>query len=316
MKYVNVGSDQTKISQVILGLMRIGPGKTTAKSMTEPEVEEMIETALSHGINMLDNADIYANGRCEELLGEVFAARPDLREKVFVQTKCGLVKDPDFTYFDFSGEHILEAVDASLKRMRTEYLDSLLLHRPDALMETEEIAEAFDILKNAGKVRHFGVSNFNPMMLERLRKDLNVPVFANQVQLSAAFCPSIDAGLNFNMQNDLAVMRDGGILEYCDLNDIIIQAWSSLQYGFFGGTFLGSDRFPKLNQVIDRIAEEKGVTNTAVALAWILRYPAKMQVVIGTTKTSRIADAAAAAEVGLSRKEWYEIYMAAGKILP
>ena len=316
MRYIPFGESKEKLSEIVLGLMRIGPGKTTTQSMSVQEVEFLLDTAFDAGINMLDNADIYANGACEKVLGEVFAARPDLRQKFFLQTKCGIVKDPDITYFDFSKEHILESVDNSLLRMQTDHIDSLLLHRPDALMEPEEIAEAFAILKAAGKVRHFGLSNCSPMMIERLKKVLTVPVAADQIQLSAAFTPAIDAGFNFNTMTDAGIMRDGGIIEYCGMNDIVIQAWSVMQYGFFEGVFLGSEKYPALNRVIDRIAEEKGVTNTAVALAWILRLPVSMQAVIGTTKPQRIRDSAAAASFTLTRKEWYEIYLAAGNILP
>ena len=316
MRYIPFGESKEKLSEIVLGLMRIGPGKTTTQSMSVQEVEFLLDTAFDAGINMLDNADIYANGACEKVLGEVFAARPDLRQKFFLQTKCGIVKDPDITYFDFSKEHILESVDNSLLRMQTDHIDSLLLHRPDALMEPEEIAEAFAILKAAGKVRNFGLSNCSPMMIERLQKVLTVPVAADQIQLSAAFTPAIDAGFNFNTMTDAGIMRDGGIIEYCGMNDIVIQAWSVMQYGFFEGVFLGSEKYPALNRVIDRIAEEKGVTNTAVALAWILRLPVSIQAVIGTTKPQRIRDSAAAASFTLTRKEWYEIYLAAGNILP
>ena len=316
MRYIPFGESKEKLSEVVLGLMRIGPGKTTTQSMSVQEVEFLLDTAFDAGINMLDNADIYANGVCEKMLGEVFAGRPDLRQKFFLQTKCGIVKDPDITYFDFSKEHILESVDNSLLRMQTDHIDSLLLHRPDALMEPEEIAEAFAILKAGGKVRHFGLSNCSPMMIERLKKVLTVPVAADQIQLSAAFTPAIDAGFNFNTLTDAGIMRDGGIIEYCGMNDIVIQAWSVMQYGFFEGVFLGSEKYPALNRVLDRIAEDKGVTNTAVALAWILRLPVSMQAVIGTTKPQRIRDSAAAASFTLTRKEWYEIYLAAGNILP
>lgn len=316
MRYIPFGESKEKLSEIVLGLMRIGPGKTTTQSMSVQEVEFLLDTAFDAGINMLDNADIYANGACEKMLGEVFAGRPDLRQKFFLQTKCGIVKDPDITYFDFSKEHILESVDNSLLRMQTDHIDSLLLHRPDALMEPEEIAEAFAILKAAGKVRNFGLSNCSPMMIERLKKVLTVPVAADQIQLSAAFTPAIDAGFNFNTLTDAGIMRDGGIIEYCGMNDIVIQAWSVMQYGFFEGVFLGSEKYPALNRVLDRIAEDKGVTNTAVALAWILRLPVSMQAVIGTTKPQRIRDSAAAASFTLTKKEWYEIYLAAGNILP
>ena len=316
MRYIPFGSDRREVSEIVLGLMRIGPGKTTDNVMSAQEVGYLLDTALDAGINMLDNADIYANGACEEKLGEVFAARPELRQKFFLQTKCGIVKDPDFTYFDFSKEHILKSVDGSLARMKTDHIDSLLLHRPDALMEPEEIAEAFDILKASGKVLNFGLSNCSPMMIERLKKYLPMPIVADQIQLSAAFTPTLDAGFNFNTATDASIMRDGGIIEYCSFNDITIQAWSALQYGFFGGVFLGSEKYPVLNKVIDRIAEEKQVTNTAVALAWILRLPISVQAIIGTTKPQRVRDAAEAASFTLSRKEWYEIYLAAGNILP
>ena len=309
MKYIPFGTQKRDVSQILLGMMRIS-------SMTVTEAAALVEGALDAGINALDTADIYANGKCEEILGQVFAARPGLREKVFLQTKCGIRIDPDFTWFDFSKEHILESVDASLKRLHTDHLDSLLLHRPDALMEPEEVGEAFERLRRAGKVLDFGVSNMNPMQMELLKPELPFPIAANQVQLSCAFTPSLDAGFHVNMQDNPAVMRDGGILEYCHMHGIVMQAWSSLQYGYFGGVFLGSDKYPKLNQVIDRIASEKGVTSTAVALAWILRHPGRMQAVIGTTTLSRVRDAVRACDISLRKKEWYEIYLAAGNTLP
>lgn len=309
MKYIEFGTEKKKISEIVPGLMRID-------QMSQKDLETLLETALEVGINVLDIADCYGAGKCESILGDLFVQRKDLRDKFFVQSKCGIRSDADFTWFDYSKEHIQEAVDASLARMKTDHMDSLLLHRPDALMEPEEIAEAFEILHKEGKVLNFGVSNFNPMMMEMLRKFVPFPIAANQVQLSCAFTPMIDAGFNVNMQHDKAVMRDGGVLEYCHMNDIVVQAWSSLQYGFFEGVFLRSDKYPKLNKVLDRIAEEKGVTNTAVALAWILRYPAKMQAVIGTTKPVRVREAALAADITLSRKEWYEIYLSAGNKLP
>lgn len=309
MKYLSFGTQKREVSQIVLGVMRIS-------SLSVSETADLVEGALDAGINALDAADIYAGGKCEEILGDAFASRPGLREKCFLQTKCGIRIDPDFTWFDFSKEHILEAVDASLKRLRTDRIDSLLLHRPDALMEPGEIAEAFESLHRAGKVLDFGVSNMNPMMMELLRRELPFPIVTNQVQLSCAFTPSIDAGFHVNMQDNPAVMRDGGILEYCRMRGIVIQAWSSLQYGYFGGVFLGSDKYPELNRVIDRIASEKGVSSAAVALAWILRIPGRMQAVIGTTKLSRARDAAQACDISLSKKEWYEIYLAAGNTLP
>lgn len=309
MRYIEFGEDKRKVSEIVMGLMRIA-------DMSIKEVATLIDTGLEVGINFLDTADIYAKGKAEEILGDVFVENPKLREKVFLQSKCGIRIDEDFTYFDFSREHILNAVDASLKRLKTDYLDSLLLHRPDALMELDEIAEAFTKLYDTGKVKNFGVSNFNPMMMSMLGDALSFPLVTNQVQFSIAHTPMLDAGFQVNMHWDGSAMRDGGILEYCRVQDIAVQAWSSLQYGYFEGVFLGSEKYSKLNAVLNRLAAEKGVTPTAIALAWILRYPAKMQAVIGTTKPARIRESAKATDITLTRKEWYELYLAAGNKLP
>lgn len=308
MRYIKFGERQVEISEVVLGLMRIS-------EMTVDQVEELIESALAVGINAFDIADCYGHGECERILGEVLKRRPDLREKMWIQSKCG-IRMEDFTYFDFSKEHILEAVDGILERLGVDYIDSLLLHRPDALIEPEEIAEAFDILKAQGKVIDFGVSNQNPMMMELIKKDVKQPLVANQLQLSAAFTPSFDAGFHVNMKQDAGIVRDSSIFEYCRLNDVVIQAWSVLQFDYFGGVFLGSEKYPELNRVLERLAEKYQVTPSAIAIAWVLRYPAQMQAVIGTTKSERVAQAAKAADIVLTRKEWYEIYLAAGNDLP
>ena len=308
MRYIEFGTQKVKVSEIVAGLMRI-PAMSTA------ELEVLVETCLEEGINAFDLADIYGGGKCEENIGKLLAVRPDLREKMWIQSKCGICPG-EFTVFDFSKEHILESVDGILSRLGTDHLDSLLLHRPDALMESEEVAEAFDILQESGKVLDFGVSNENPMQMELLKKCVKQPLAANQLQLSAAFTPSINEGFNVNMGIDAGIVRGAGIFEYCHLKDIVIQAWSSLQYGYFQGVFFGVPKYEKLNAVIDRIAGEKGVTNTAVALAWILRYPAKMQAVVGTTKPERIRESARACDFTLTRREWYEIYQAAGNKLP
>lgn len=308
MRYIKFGERQKEVSEVVLGLMRIS-------EMTVDQVEELIESALAVGINAFDIADCYGHGKCEQILGEVLKCRPDLREKMWIQSKCG-IRMEEFTYFDFSKEHILEAVDGILERLNVDYIDSLLLHRPDALMEPVEIAEAFDLLKAQGKVINFGVSNQNPMMMALIQKDVNQPLMANQLQLSAAFTPSFDAGFHVNMKQEAGIVRDSSIFEYCRLHDVVIQAWSVLQFDYFGGVFLGSEKYPELNQVLNRLAEKYHVSPSAVAIAWVLRYPAKMQAVIGTTKKARVAEAARAAEIQLTRKEWYEIYLAAGNDLP
>ena len=236
----------------------------------------------------------------------------DVREKIILQSKCGIRQGS----FDFSKEHILASVDGSLKRLKTDYLDVLLLHRPDALVEPEDVAAAFDLLESSGKVRHFGVSNQNPMQIQLLKKHVKQPLVANQLQLSITNATMISSGINVNMENDAAVNRDGSVLDFCRLHDITIQPWSPFQYGFFEGVFLGSDKFPELNQKIDEIAGKYGVTNTTIAIAWLLRHPARMQPVTGTMNIERLKDCCKAADIRLTREEWYEIYRAAGNVLP
>ena len=192
----------------------------------------------------------------------------------------------------------------------------LLLHRPDALVEPEEVAEAFDRLQSGGKVRQFGVSNQKPMQLQLLQRYVKQPLVANQLQLSITNATMITNGINVNMLNDSAVDRDGSVLDFCRLNDITIQPWSPFQHGFFEGVFLDNTKFPELNQEIDRVAAEHGVSNTTIAMAWLLRHPAKMQPVTGTMNLGRLKDCAKATEIELTRDQWYDIYRAAGNILP
>ncbi len=234
---------------------------------------------------------------------------PSVREKILLQSKCGIRKGVGF---DFSKEYILASVDGSLKRLKTDYLDVLLLHRPDALMEPEEVAEAFDCLQESGKVRHFGVSNQNPMQMQLLQKHMKQPIVANQLQLSITNATMITQGQHVNMLDEAAVNRDGSVLDFCRLHDITIQPWSPFQYGFFEGVFLGSEKYPKLNAKIDAIAQQYGVSNTTVALAWLLRHPANLQPITGTMNTQRLKDCVRATEIRLTRTEWYEIYLAAG----
>ena len=308
MRYITLGQDDKELSEIVLGMMRI-------EDKSVKEVEELVETALSVGINAFDLADIYGRGRCEELLGLVLKNRPDLREKMWIQSKCG-IRIEEFTYFDFSKDYIIKSVDGILQRLKIDHLDSLLLHRPDALMESDQVAEAFDLLYKQGKVRNFGVSNQNPMMMELLKKDVKQPLAVNQLQLSAAFTPGFESGFHVNMEDSQAAMRDGSIFEYCQLHDVVIQAWSVLQFGYFKGNFVGNEKFQALNQVLDRLAIKYGVTPSTIAISWILRYPAKMQAVVGTTNPKHLREVSQAANFSLTRKEWYEIYLAAGNDLP
>ncbi|HGK3327281.1 TPA: aldo/keto reductase family oxidoreductase [Streptococcus pneumoniae] len=308
MRYITLGQDDKELSEIVLGMMRI-------KDKSVKEVEELAETALSVGINAFDLADIYGRGRCEELLGLVLKNRPDLREKMWIQSKCG-IRIEEFTYFDFSKDYIIKSVDGILQRLKIDHLDSLLLHRPDALMESDQVAEAFNLLYKQGKVRDFGVSNQNPMMMELLKKDVKQPLAVNQLQLSAAFTPGFESAFHVNMEDSQAAMRDGSIFEYCQLHDVVIQAWSVLQFGYFKGNFVGNEKFQALNQVLDRLAIKYGVTSSTIAISWILRYPAKMQAVVGTTNPKHLREVSRAANFSLTRKEWYEIYFAAGNNLP
>lgn len=305
MKQMTLGKSDLGTGRISLGCMRIS-------EMSAADVAALVEAALETGITLFDHADIYGAGRSEEVFAEALALMGVKRGDVILQSKCGIRKG----YFDFSREHILTSVDGILRRLHTEYLDILLLHRPDTLMESDEVAEAFDRLEKAGKVRHFGVSNQNPMQMKFLSKALRQPLIINQLQFSAANAGMIHCGLNVNMENPASVNRDGSVLEYCRMKGVTIQTWSSLQYGFFDGTFLGSDRYPELNAVLDRLAERYAVTPAAIAIAWVLRHPARMQPVIGTTSPQRVWELAKACDVELSRPEWYEIYTAAGNVLP
>jgi predicted oxidoreductase len=305
MKQIKIANSDMNASEISLGCMRIS-------GMSHPEISNLINTALEEGINFFDHADIYGGGKSEARFSEAMDMNPRLREKMLLQTKCG-IRDG---YFDFSKEHILEAVDGSLKRLRTDYIDVLLLHRPDALVEPEEVAEAFTTLQDSGKVRNFGVSNQNPMQIELLKKFVKQDIIFNQLQLSITNTTMMDAGLNVNMEIDASVNRDGSILDYCRLNDITIQPWSPFQFGFFEGVFLDNPKFPQLNQKINEIAAAKGVTNNAIAIAWLLRHPARMQPIVGTTNPERLKEICKASDVALTRPEWYEIYRAAGNKLP
>ena len=305
MKTITLNNTNLSIPEIGMGCMRI------VELENADAVKSWVDTALEHGINFFDHADIYGKGRGEELFGQILT--PSLREKIILQSKCSI--RPGIA-FDFSKEHILNSVDGILKRLNTEYLDILLLHRPDTLMEPEEVADAFRILKENGKVCHFGVSNQTPMQMELLSKYCDEPLLINQLQLSIAHCPMINSGINANMYNDIGINRDGGVLEYCRLKDITIQAWSPFQYGMFEGIFLGNEKFAELNKVIDDLAEKYNVTNSAIAVAWILRHPAGIQTIVGTTNKDRIAQISKASEIRLTREEWYALYMAAGNKLP
>ncbi len=291
---------------IALGCMRLAGLGNAQKA------EGVIRTALDEGIELFDHADIYGGGECETLFGQVLKANPSLRQKMLLQSKCGIRKG----FYDASREYIIASAEGILSRLGVETLDLLLLHRPDALWEPQEVAEAFQSLRAAGKVRYFGVSNQNAAQLRLLQKWLPNDILVNQLQFSLAHTPIVDAGINVNIHSAHAMDYDGGTLDYCRLNDISIQAWSPFQYGMFEGVFLGSPKYERLNEVIAQLAREKGVTDSAIAVAWILRHPAKIQPVVGSMSEQRLKDICAATRITLTREEWYRLYLAAGNPLP
>lgn len=304
MYTIPFGKSGMNVPTLAVGCMRIA-------NMQEKQADEFVDTALENGAFLFDHADIYGRGKSETVFSKAIA-RYD-REKVILQSKCGIVSGK---MFDFSYNHIVTSVEGILQRLDTDYLDVLLLHRPDALMEPEEVAKAFSHLKDSGKVHHFGVSNQNPYQMQLLQSCLDMPLCANQIQMSILHAPTIQSGINVNMYNDPAVNRDGGVLDFCRLNKITLQAWSPLQFGFFEGCFVDHERFPKLNAVLALLAEKYGVTKTSVAINWLLRHPAKIQPVTGTTNPLRLTECCRATEFTMTREEWYAIYQAAGNVLP
>lgn len=306
MKKIELGKSGLTVPSIAVGCMRI-------KELEQKQAAIFIEGAIEEGANFFDHADIYGGGECEEVFAQAISDIKIKREDMIIQSKCSIVPG---IMFDSSKEYILSSVDGILSRLNTEYLDILLLHRPDALIEPEEVAEAFDQLQQSGKVKHFGVSNYKPMQIQLLQKYVKQPLVANQLQLSITNANMISNGIHVNMETETAIDRDGSVLDFCRLHDITIQPWSPFQYGFFEGVFLGSDKFPELNTIIDKIANNYNVTNTTIVIAWLLRHPAHMQPIAGTTNLKRLREICRGIEIRLTREEWYGIYKAAGNILP
>ncbi len=306
MKEIMLGSTGQKAPAVVVGCMRLAQ-----KSCGE--MQRFLHAALEMNAPYFDHADIYGGGQSEIIFGQAMAQDPTIkREDLFLQSKCGIRKG----FFDFSKEYILSSVDGILQRLQTDYLDCLLLHRPDALMQPEEVAAAFDELETSGKVRHFGVSNHSPMQMELLKTCVKQPLIINQLQFSIPVSNMVAAGLEVNMTTAGSCNRDGYVLDYTRLNHITLQAWSPFQMENWQGCFIDSDRFPELNAEMETLAKQYGVTKTTIATAWILRHPAQMQVVSGTASESRLQEIVDAERVHLSREEWYRLYLAAGHILP
>lgn len=305
MKTLTLGTSALQASEISLGCMRIA-------GMEAQAADTLIRTCIEEGINFFDHADIYGGGKSEEVFAGSVARLGLDRNQLILQSKCGIRSG----FFDFSKEHILASAEGILKRLQTDYLDVLLLHRPDALIEPDEVAEAFTQLQESGKVLHFGVSNHNPGQIELMQASLPMKLHVNQLQFSITNTGMIDHGLNVNMQIPRSIDRDGSVLDYCRLKKITVQPWSPFQHGFFEGAFLGNPNFPDLNRVIDTMAETYNVSNTTMAIAWILRHPARMQPIVGTTNPERVKQVALASNVALTRPHWYEMYRAAGNTLP
>ena len=306
MKKIQLGG--ASASRIVMGCMRIADKPLQ-------QTEQLIVEAVRSGVNMFDLADIYASGDCERVFGVAMRDLGIARKDYLLQTKCGIRKNGTGKWFDFSAEHIIESVENSLIRLNTEYIDFFLLHRPDTLVEPDEVAEAFAKLKAEGKVRATGVSNMSAGQMRCLQKS-GVEIVANQVQFSLGHTLPVDAGFYVNMTDNEATTRAGDALEYCREHGIALQAWSPFQYGFFEGVFLGNPKFPKLNAVIEKVAEKYGVTPVTIAVAWILRHPAFKQVVSGTTNMERMHQICQATEIELTREEWYDLYASTGKVLP
>lgn len=306
MNKIKLGKSDLMVTRAAVGCMRMD-------GLEQKEAEAFVHGAMEMGLNFFDHADIYGGGKCEEMFGEILKNNPGMRDQILIQSKAGIC--PGVMY-DNSKEYLLQSVDKILGRLNTDHLDVFLIHRPDALVEPEEVAEAFDMLHTSGKVRYFGVSNHNSMQMELLSGYLKQELLVDQLQFSITNSNMVRSGMEVNMSTEGAVDRDGSVLNYCRMKNITIQTWSPFQYGLFEGVFLGNPKFAELNKVIDEVAAKYGVSNTTIASAWILRHPAKMQILTGTMKLNRLKEICQAEEINLTKEEWYRIYLVAGHILP
>lgn len=313
MRQIKIGNTNFSGSAIALGIMRMN-------KLTVDEAVKVLETAHETGINYIDSADVYGHGKSEEIFGEALQKSSLKRDDFYIQSKTGIYENPKLDYkttrYDFSKKYLINAVDGILSRMKIDYLDSLLLHRPDALMDPAEVGAAFDELQRDGKVRHFGVSNFNPMQVDLLQAGVSQRLLINQLQLSVMHTGPIDFNIHTNMTDKRSIDHDRGVLDYSRLHNMTVQAWSPFQYGQIEGNFIGNPKFPEVNEALQKVADQKDVSKNAVAAAWILRHPANTQVIIGTMTPAHIIDSAKGADISLTAQEWYDIYLAAGNDLP
>ena len=306
MNYQLLGKTKLKVPAIGVGCMRMA-------NMPPQDLQNFIAQSLDLGMNFFDHADIYGGGKCEEVFADGIKSLSVCRDKIILQSKCGIVPGK---MYDFSKTHILQSVDGILKRLKTDYLDVLILHRPDVFFDGEELAEIFDELAKSGKVLHFGVSNHNPIQIQLLKKYLHQDLIVNQMQFGLGHCKMISQSLEVNMNSDGGISRDGGVLEYCRLNDITLQAWSPFQSDNGSGCFIDNENYGNLNGVLWELGQKYGVSKTTIAAAWILRHPAKIQLITGTMNINRLDEIAKATEINLSREEWYRLYLSAGHFLP
>lgn len=317
MKQLNLGGTDWQASAVALGIMRMA-------GLSTPDAAKALEAAHEAGITYIDSADIYGDGASEKKFKDALAASSLSRDDFYIQSKGGIVLDPSRSHdglvfgkrYDFSKQHLIDAVDGILSRMGIDYLDAFLLHRPDPLMEPDEIADAFNTLQREGKVRHFGVSNFNVQQYLMVQDAVDQKLMFNQLQFGPAHTGMIDAGMHVNMEDKWAVDHDGGMLEFSRRNHVTIQAWSPFQYGLFAGMIIDDPKYKDLNDELQKLADKYGVSKNGIVIAWILRHPAHVQVLLGTMNPDHIKDSAAGADVTLTKQEWYDVYLAAGNTLP
>ena len=315
MKHIKLGKSDLVVSQIALGCMGLG-GSWDASSLLTKEDEKVtlkiVEAALEQGINFFDHADIYKRGKAETVFSSIWEANLVNREDIYIQSKCGIrlggdLWDGSAPHYDFSYEHIIKSVDESLSRLKTDYLDGLLLHRPDTLMEPEEVVKAFSELKASGKVRYFGVSNHNGAQIDLLQSYLDEPLMTNQMEMSLVQANLIDEGLNVNSLVNPLDYRSQGTLEYCRRHQITLQAWSPL-----AGGALTSDvvlpEYEEMTKLIRYYATEFGVSPEAIVIAWLLRHPAQIQPIVGTTTPARLQAICEAKNVQLTREQWYRLY--------
>ncbi|MBT2567317.1 aldo/keto reductase [Arthrobacter sp. ISL-85] len=307
------------MQEVIYGCMGLG-GSWSEEPHGAHHVDQAaaaVQTALDAGITLFDHADIYRSGKSEAVFGEVLATTPGLRERIRLQTKCGIRLNERGlqTHYDLSREAILERVDGSLKRLRTEYVDILLLHRPDPLADPVEVAAAVGQLMAEGKVRQLGVSNMSAAQIEVLQDRLETPVVANQLEMSLLKRAWLESQVLVNHPEHLDYSFPQGTLEYCTRNNVTLQAYGSLARGVYTGAEPESPTTAEAAtaELVSELAGQYSTSGEAVLLGWLMKHPAGIAPVIGTVNPDRIRACADAARVArdLTRADWYKLWITA-----